>query len=253
MLVAMNPSPPAQPAETPPMRVDFVGETHELAGVDTLTFGRQADLVIDENPYLHRVCGRLLARNGVWWIVNEGKRIVIHLHDLDSPSTAKLAPGAQSAVLFARSAIRFTVGQSAYEIEVTIDGLDSAEPVEPANPITTPVGSDLTVVEGSFDLTPEQLLLIVALSETRLRNPHLPTAVPPNAQIAHELGWSRKKFDGKLDRLCRRFARMGVPGLTGTSAALASDRRRRLVEYAVDRGLVTSESLSLLDEARANP
>lgn len=234
--------------EAPALRVDFVGELHELTADESLTFGRQGDLEIDENPYLHRVCGRLVARNGVWWIVNEGSRIVLHVHDLDSMSLAKLAPGAQSAIVFPRCAVRFTAGQTDYEIEVEVD-VDAATAAASTMPDDP---AEQTMVAESFDLTPDQLLLVVALAESRLRNPHLATVVPPNAQIAHELGWSRKKFDGKLDRLCRRFTRMGVSGLTGTAGALASDRRRRLVEHVIDSSLVDSSHLHLLDEARAD-
>lgn len=37
--------------------VDFCGEERALAPGDSLTFGRSAELCIDDNPYLHRVLG----------------------------------------------------------------------------------------------------------------------------------------------------------------------------------------------------
>ena len=38
--------------------VEFAGDERVLTPGDELTFGRSADLVIDENRYLHRLIGR---------------------------------------------------------------------------------------------------------------------------------------------------------------------------------------------------
>jgi hypothetical protein len=55
------------------------------------------------------------------------------------------------------------------------------------------------------------------------------------------------KYNRKLDHLCQKLDRAGVPGLYGAEGAQASDRRRALVDHAVAVGLVTVDDLTLLD------
>ena len=46
-----------------PLSVDYLGEIHTVGEDERLSFGRRADLVVDENPYMHRVVGRFEARD----------------------------------------------------------------------------------------------------------------------------------------------------------------------------------------------
>ncbi len=46
--------------------LDFCGDELVLEPGGSLTFGRCADLVVDDNPYLHRRLGRFVDRGGVW-------------------------------------------------------------------------------------------------------------------------------------------------------------------------------------------
>jgi hypothetical protein len=57
------------------------------------------------------------------------------------------------------------------------------------------------------------------------------------------------KFNRKLDNVCQKLKKAGVRGLHGGPDRLASDRRSRLVEYAVSVRLVTASDLRLLDAA----
>ncbi|CAN5435099.1 hypothetical protein BH10ACT3_BH10ACT3_06040 [soil metagenome] len=72
--------------------LDFCGEDHTLNLGDTLTSGRSSELVIHENPYMHRVVGRFVARDGVWCVENLGRRIVLTVRDESGPSIATVAP-----------------------------------------------------------------------------------------------------------------------------------------------------------------
>ena len=56
------------------------------------------------------------------------------------------------------------------------------------------------------------------------------------------------RFNRQLDNVCDKLDRMGVQGLRGGVGKLASNRRARLVEYAVSSQLVTRSDLSLLDD-----
>ena len=103
-----------------------------------------------------------------------------------------------------------------------------------------------TIALGDLMLTDEQRLLLLALAEGTLRDPHSNDELPTNRAVARRLGWSITKFNRKLDNLCNRFSKLGVGGLRGSIDQLATDRRRRLVEHAVESGLIARSQLSLL-------
>ena len=66
--------------------VEFVGDERVLDPDEELTFGRAADLVIDENRYLHRVLGRFSYAKGTWWLTNVGSAIPLTVSDVAGPS-----------------------------------------------------------------------------------------------------------------------------------------------------------------------
>ena len=54
-------------------------------------------------------------------------------------------------------------------------------------------------------------------------------------------------FNRKLDNVCDKLDKIGVRGLRGGKGNLATNRRLRLVEYAVATHLVGTEDLFLLE------
>jgi hypothetical protein len=107
-----------------------------------------------------------------------------------------------------------------------------------------------TLEWGRVDLNDDQRLLVVALCEGRLTAPaDRWAALPSNRSAALRLGWSLSKFNRKLDHLCEKLDRVGVPGGHGDLGLLAADRRRVLVEHALEVGLVTPADLALLPGA----
>ena len=58
-------------------------------------------------------------------------------------------------------------------------------------------------------------------------------------------------FNRKLDNVCEKLDKIGVDGLRGGRGKLATNRRARLVEYAVATRLVSVDDLALLDDAVA--
>lgn len=226
--------------------VDFAGEVHELGPDDELTFGRSArnDLVIDEdNARLHRHFGRIYHRDGSWWLANTGRKLPITILDRASRSRITLTSGKETSVSFAESSVTFNAGSTSYEIMV--DLIDGSDPSIDASLDLTTTG--LTI--DHIPLSGDQRLLAVAMCELSLLNPHQPTALVSNKAIAHRFGWSTTTFNRKLDRLCRKYADNGVPGLVGGPGQLASDRRRKLVEHLVGTGEITVEDLALLDSS----
>jgi hypothetical protein len=59
-------------------------------------------------------------------------------------------------------------------------------------------------------------------------------------------------FNRKLDNVCEKLDKIGVDGLRGGRGRLATNRRARLVEYAVATRLVSVDDLALLDEIAAH-
>jgi hypothetical protein len=71
--------------------------------------------------------------------------------------------------------------------------------------------------------------------------------LPTSAKAAERLGWTVTRFNRKLDNVCDKLDRIGVPGMRGGVKAFATNRRTRLVEHAIAARLVTREDLPLLD------
>jgi hypothetical protein len=226
--------------------VDFIGAVTTVEPGDELTFGRQADLHIDDNRHLHRVLGRFWSRGDAWWLTNEGRSITIQIADADSRSNVQLAPGSEIALSFPNCVLRFRAGVTDYEVDVRVPdrGASDSDDEDPLDADDDEAGE--TIALGDLMLTDEQRLLLLALAEGTLRDPHSNDELPTNRAVARRLDWSITKFNRKLDNLCNRFTKLGVGGLRGSIDQLATDRRRRLVEHAIESGLITRSQLDRL-------
>jgi len=97
-------------------------------------------------------------------------------------------------------------------------------------------------------LTLSQKLLILALAEPQLRRDGTGMSeIPSSAKAAERLGWTATRFNRKLDNVCDKFDRIGVPGMRGGQRSVATNRRARLVEHVIASRLVTKDDLPLLD------
>jgi hypothetical protein len=230
------------------LTVDFLGERHVVEPGGAFTFGRAADLIIDEdNLYLHRVVGRFVGHGSLWWIENHGQHIDL---DVESdtgvrahlPARATDGDAVGAPLVGSRSSVRFAAAGLRYELDVYHGGVPAAAPtLDPAEP----AGRE-TSQFGRVDLTADERALLAALAEPVLRDLATagPDRLPTNREVAARLGWSQTKFNRKLDYLCVRLAKVGVPGLQGGRGAEALNRRWRLVEHAVAAHLVTVEDLA---------
>ena len=105
---------------------------------------------------------------------------------------------------------------------------------------------------GDVPLTLSQRLMILALAEPVLRREGTGMSeMPTSAQAAERLGWTLTRFNRKLDNVCDKLDRIGVPGMRGGVRAYATNRRVRLVEHAIAARLVTRDDLPLLDTEAA--
>jgi hypothetical protein len=220
--------------------LEFLGEELVVDTTESLTFGRAADLVVDDaNPYLHRVLGCFAARDSVWFLQNLGRHIPLRVLDTSGASRIELGPADQVPIGFEEFVVRFEAGRHRYEIS---GALAEPTPLELGQQTATD-----TVEFGVVVLNDEQRLLVLALAEPLLQGHHNWSArLPSNKLVAARLGWKLSKYNRKLDYLCRRLAELGVDGLQGEAGRLASTRRVLLVEHMVNVGAVTAEELELL-------
>lgn len=237
-------------SEGPDIVVDLAGDEYEASSNQELTFGRSADIVVDDNPYLHRVLGRLHASNGVWWLSNVGGAIPIRLDDVGGPSYVIVAPGTTVAISFSTSTITFEAGERNYELRVELLA-DTDTDTDTDDQAADGFDPEATISASQLPLNDEQRLLLIALAEPWLRE-HGDDQLATNRQIASRLGWTITKYNRKLDGLCKKYAAAGVSGLRGSSDLLARDRRLRLVEHALHAGVVAAGDLDLLDQPGAS-
>lgn len=221
-----------------------MNETYRIEPGDTLEFGRSAQLIIDDNPYLHRRLGRFECRESLWMLCNVGRSLHLTVLDTQSQSQAVVAPGRVVALTFAPALIRFRAGRTTYELVVRRAG---------ANTQAVAVSDETydTVTFSHFPLTATQRLLVVVLAEATLRDPAAGIQVPTNREAALRLGWAITQFNRKLDNVCDKLTKAGVAGLHGTPSSLAANRRQTLIEFAIESGLITEDDLGLIDQHHA--
>lgn len=236
----MTAAPP--PGET---YVEYIGERYPLDADQRFFIGRNADLSVDDNPYLHRRFLVLHHENGLWWLSNMGTHLSASVSAGDVGFSATLGPGARMPLVFGHTTVVFTAGPTTYEV-----GVVATPP--PVRTVTRPEVHGGRTTQGVPTLTPSQKLLIVVLAEEVLRRDGTgASAIPSSAAAAARLGWSLTKFNRKLDNVCDKLDQLGVGGMRGGAGKLASNRRARLVEYAVSSRIVTRDDLPSIDEEAA--
>ncbi len=176
--------------------------------------GREADFVVDDNPFLHRNFLSLESQSGMWLIANVGDQLAATVSDSDGRLEAFLGPSAVLPIVFERTVVRFTAGPTSYEL-VLLQG----EPVFQSSLVEVESSDGATTI-GRVLLTPDQRLLVLSLAESALRSAGGSSAVlPTSAQAADRLGWSVTKFNRKLDNVCDKLTKLGVRGLHGDAAS----------------------------------
>ncbi|MBD8080575.1 hypothetical protein [Cellulosimicrobium arenosum] len=230
------------------LAIEFCGEWFRPADDGTpFDVGRDADLAIEDNPYLHRRFLRITHEGGIWWLANVGTLISATVCDSGGGVQSWLSPGNRLPIVFPSTSIVFTAGPTTYELLARLMGAPYQE-IHSEDP-----ESGATTI-GMITFTTSQKQLIVSLAEPLLRRDGTGLSeIPSSAAAAQRLGWAVTRFNRKLDNVCDKLDKIGVKGLRGGPRALATNRRARLVEYAVASRLVTSEDLPLLDAADGPP
>jgi hypothetical protein len=225
-----------------PIKVEYCGEWYEIVQPADFSIGREADLSVDDNPYLHRTFLRIHEDFGLWWLSNVGTLLSATVSDSTGNVQAWLAPGAKLPIVFPKMHVMFSAGATTYDFTIHAQ----EDYYDTATSATAHAGSTTVM---PVTLTSSQRLLIVALAENMLRQ-SVPGrgSIPTSAEAAQRLGWSMTTFNRKLDNVCDKLDKIGVQGLRGGKSKLATNRRARLVEYALASHLVSVEDLPSLDE-----
>jgi hypothetical protein len=228
-----------------PLTVDFCGEIYTVEGPGEFGIGRESDLTIDDNPYLHRRFLNIYEDFGMWWIANVGNLLTATITDATGTVQAWLAPGAKLPIVFQTMHVMFSAGATTYDFSI-----HSEEDFFNTSQLQPGAGGSTTILPVT--LTTSQRLLVVALAEGILTQ-QVPGrgTIPTSAEAAARLGWSMTTFNRKLDNVCDKLDKLGVAGLRGGRGKLATNRRARLVEYAVATHLVGPEDVPMLIQAAA--
>lgn len=226
------------------LSVEYQGQWVSVMPGERIEIGRDADIRLDANPFLHRKLLRIAAKDGLWFVSNIGTRMTLSVVDGSGRVQARLLPGGRLPLVFERTSIHFSAGERQYEVKV-----HAASPVYMDLPAGAGIAAESTGRELThIALTPAQRLLLLALCESvLLRGENGLGDIPTSARAAERLGWTVTAFNRKLDNVCEKLDRIGVEGLRGGARSYATNRRARLVDYAVRNKLVGEDELYLLD------
>lgn len=227
------------------LRIEFCGEWYEVEPPAEFLIGREGDLELDDNPYLHRRFLLISEERGMWWLSNVGSLLSATVSDGSGGVQAWLAPGARLPIVFPQLQVLFSAGSTTYDFTVHSDDDYFSSSALHGGP------SGVTTI-GVVPLTSSQRLLVLALSESVLRQDSPGRGeIPSSADAAKRLGWSMTTFNRKLDNVCEKLDKVGVRGLRGGAGKLATNRRLRLVEYAVASRMVSADDLIMLERNAA--
>jgi len=224
----------------PSLSIEFAGERHSVPPAPGYSIGRAGDLVIDDNPHLHRRFLMIRAEGGLWWIHNVGSHLSATICDRERTLQAALAPGGRLPVLADHLDVIFTAGRTVYELTLVSKGWSAGDTAA----LEAEVGE---ATAGRVSLNSAQRLLLVVLAEDALtRVGSSPGGIPTSAAAARRLGWTVPAFTRRLDHLCLKLERAGARGLRAGGGRVSTHRRIRLVEYAIATRLISREDLALL-------
>jgi len=194
-----------------------------------LTFGRTADLIIDEaNRYLHRVVGEFAAQGDLWSLHNRGSTVQVRLFASDGVHV--IIPPSGHTVLGAHTGtVSFSAGPHNYELTYRMaTAPDRAESEQL-------VGGEETA-EFGVALTARETDFMVAFARPILTGSGMPT--PTYAEVAARFGVKAKTVDATIQRLRRKLIDGGVTHVSSTES---------IVTHLLATGRITYTHLLELD------
>ena len=191
----------------PPLRIDdLLGNRVILEAGQEAIVGRSGTFPVGtDDVFLHRSLFQVWYGGLGWMIANRGRHIPLDIEPRASRSLTRihLGPGAVTVMPAGPSAITFTTPERHYEIHIDI----------PSTGISRP--SQLNTFDG--DITharhipnEDQRIMLDALAAPLIKNPGANDGdLPTVKELAEQLGWTEKKTNQKIERLCQRLAQDG--------------------------------------------
>ena len=118
----VSPRPTADRATVRAFRSSTAESGTTRATGTTWSIGREGDLEVDDNPYLHRQFLQIARKDGIWWLSNVGSMLSATIADASGGMQAWLSPGARIPLVFSDTNVIFTAGPTTYEFAVAPRG-----------------------------------------------------------------------------------------------------------------------------------
>lgn len=216
-------------------------------------FGRGGvgvDLVLADDPRLHRHCGTIVVDESGWEIENAGRWLRVRVVSVDRFGVDSVAPGERLRVPWPRVRVQVFAGGRRHEFTVRHVTGEFDEPVRRLDH----ADDGITVAPVAVNRATGYFRALVALCEPQLLDPTSNDAAT-DLEIARRLnrsGFEQGRVNGKaVERrleLCRTRFGLKDQGANGHASGLEPrDARRRLVELALLTGTVTPDDLALLE------
>ncbi|MGH3736482.1 MAG: hypothetical protein ACRDT6_12820 [Micromonosporaceae bacterium] len=217
------------------IEVEFGDRGYPVSPGETLTFGRAEDCTVCLDPVdatISRRAGSLEHAQGTWWLTNRSSvRPLAVIDELGFRSV--LAPGRRTAV---ESPVRVIVdaARGSHTLRVSVPATGPAATEEP------PPGQPTTVGEQVLISAADRLAMVALFAGYLDGGDRYDPHPRSYAAAAKRLGWPRTTLVKRIEYLRTRLTNAGVPNMTGWNA-LAN-----LAEYAISRGLITRDDLTLI-------
>ena len=178
--------------------LDFAGVAYAVT--DTMSFGRNAELALDEdNRFMHRATGDFRWNGSAWWLHNLGSSSRLQVFG-DNGARIELPPGTDCALPMPSGSVSFTAGPTPYQLLYRAE-----EPVVSTRRIDA-IG-DATAEFGT-DLTERETIYLTTFAMHRLRGSSI--ALLSYAEVAGLWNVSEKTVDNTLQRVRSRMKDAGV-------------------------------------------
>jgi hypothetical protein len=195
-----------------------------------VTFGRGEECTVKfpaADRGLSRSAGRLVFKDGAWWLHNDSSSSVLYLTG-DRGFRVDLPPGMRTPVQQWHARLRLQGVLASYVLRLRLPDLDDlpgqdSGPGEVAagpSPPRVPTAEHLvTSTRRRAPLTGSDRLILAARFEQYLDWRHAGPAAPRSAkQTAERIGWQAHTVAKRCENIRDRYSRLGVPGLRGPRA-----------------------------------
>jgi hypothetical protein len=230
------------------LTVDHGGREYAADPGTILTFGRGSACQVRigaDDPTVHRRVGSFQWKDGHWQVHNDGSRCALDV-EIEGGIAARIAAGADPLPLphGAHGTLHILTLRPLSLSFVTplASGLATAE-IALSDEID---GATTMGMREMLGLTPQELQMLAALCEPRLRDPRLQSfEVPSTSAVCARIGITKKRAEDLVDSLSMKLA-SHVGGVIGSNDGRAVTRRHRIAAFALDTRCVTVSDLRLL-------